>query len=72
MEFQVGHLNLFHLFLSNRRLGVILDGKSLQEYPVHVGVSQGSIFGNTLFLLFTNDLPDVICKIAIYIDDRTI
>ena len=26
-------------FLSNRRLQVVLDGKSLQEYPVNAGVS---------------------------------
>ena len=51
----------------------VLDGKSSQEYPVNVGVSQGSILGPTLFLLHINDLPDdVICDIAIYADDTTI
>ena len=36
-------------FLSNRRLRVVLDGKSSQEYPVHVGVPH-PILGPTLFL----------------------
>ena len=63
---------LISSFLSNRRLRVLLDGKSSQEYPVNAGVPQGSILGPTLFLLYINDLPDVICDIAIYADDTTL
>ena len=52
---------------------MVLDGKSSQEYPVNAGVSQVSILGLTLFLLYINDLPDdVICNIAIYADDTTL
>ena len=64
---------LISSFLSNRRLQVVLDGKSSQEYFVNAGVPQGSILGPTLFLLYINDLPDdVICDIAIYADDTTL
>ena len=52
---------------------MVLDGKSLKEYPVNAGVPQSSILGVTLFLLYINDLPDdVICDIGIYADDTTL
>ena len=54
-------------FLSNRRLEVAIDGKSSLEYPVNAEVSQSSIVGPTIFLLYIND--DVIYDIAIYADD---
>ena len=39
MEFQIRHLALF--LLRNRRLPVVLNEKSLQEYAVKAGVSRG-------------------------------
>ena len=64
---------LISSFLSNRRLRVVLNGKSSQEYPVNAGAPQGSILGPTIFLLYINDLPDdVICDIAIYADDTNL
>ena len=50
-----------------------LDGMSSQEYPVNTGFSQGTIVGPALILLYISDLPDdVICNIAIYLDDTTL
>ena len=60
-------------FLGNRRFCMVLDGKSSQEYTVNAGVLEGFIFGPTLFLLYSNDLPDdVIYNISIYANDTTL
>ena len=59
-------------FLSHKQFGVIPDWEFLQEYPVNAGVSQGSILGSAFFLLYINDLDDLICNITIYSDDTTL
>ena len=65
--------DLISSFLSNRRLCVVVDEKSSQDYPVNAGVPQGSILGPTLFLLYINDLPDdVVCNITMHADDATL
>ena len=52
---------------------MVLDRKSLKEYPVNAQVPQSSILAPTLFLLYINDLlDDAICNIAIYADDTTL
>ena len=64
---------LISSFLSNRRLRVVLDEKSSQEYSVYAGIPQGFILGPALFLLYINDLTDdVICNTAIYADGTTL
>ena len=52
---------------------MVLYGKSSQEYLINSGVSQGSVRGPTLFLLYIGDRPDdVISNTAIYADNTTL
>ena len=50
---------------------MVLDAKSSQKCPVNTCIPQGFILGPTHFLQYINDLPDVICNIAIYADNAT-
>ena len=50
-----------------------LDWKSSQENSSSAGVTQGSILGPTLFLLYINELPnDYFCNSAIIAEDTTL
>ena len=66
-------IGLVSSFLRNRRLRVVLNGKTTQEHSVNIGVPQVSILGPTVFLLYINDhSDDVICNIAIYADNTSL
>ena len=64
---------IFFSFLRKKLLRVVLDGRFSKEFPVNDEASHGYILGPKLFLLYLNDLlNDVICNIAIYVDDTTL
>ena len=58
-------------FLSNRHLQVAFDRKPPQKY-INVGALIGFILGPTIFLLYINDLSDVICNIESRAEDTTL
>ena len=53
---------------------MVVDGVSSEWARVYMGVPQGPLLGLLLFLIFVNNLPEVVeeCTINFYADDTTI
>ncbi len=56
-------------YLSGRVSRVHVGGEHSGTIPMHSGVPQGSVIGPLLFLLFMNDLPDVLEALPLLFSD---
>ena len=58
-------------FPEDRQQRVIVNGETSEWSDVISGVPHGSVLGPALFLIFINDLPDVIQNLVkIFADDK--
>ena len=64
----------FRSYLSGRTQKVQLNGVTSNSLHINTGVPQGNILGPLLFLIFINDMPNVIShgKMCLYADDTTL
>jgi len=68
-------LEWFRCYLENRSQRVKFNGILSQPINVNMGVPQGSVLGPLLFLLYINDITEVMtddCSIRLFADDALI
>ena len=66
-------LKLLENYLTDHQQRVVLNGQTSSWQNVYVGVSQGSILGPLLFLIYINDLPEGLTSMCkIFTDDTSL
>lgn len=66
-------IKLINNYLNNRKMYVTVKGSNSSIKQVKIGLPQGSIFGPTLYNIYTNDIPHTnSTHIAMYADDMAI
>ena len=62
--------NWLNMFLTQRKMKVVVEGEQSEEVTVDSGVPQGTVLGPLLFLCHINDLPDAVkSQVRLFADD---
>ena len=57
-------------FLTRRIQRIVINGCKSSFLPVSSGIPQGSILGQTLFLIYVNNLPEgILSSLKLFVDD---
>ena len=66
-------LSLLQNYLSKRKQRVVINGMELSWGNINAGVSQGSVLGPLLFLVYINDLEEGIkSSVKFFVDDTSL
>ena len=64
----------FYCYLTGRTQSISVDDTISEPVPIQFGISQGSVLGPLLFIMYINNLPLAViaCSKELYADDTVI